>query len=73
MEGPAGNHIKNRHLFFVLGAGDDLAANLKKTAVRVAVRLNTSVEYLMNIPMDSLLELVDEIMEMDEERRNHGK
>jgi hypothetical protein len=47
--------------------------NLKKTAVRVAVRLNTSIEYLMNIPMDSLLELVDEIMEMDEERRNHGK
>lgn len=70
MERPAGDHIKNRNLFFVLGASDDLAKNLKKTAVRVAMRLNSSIEYLLNMPITSFLELVEEIIEADQERKN---
>lgn len=70
MERPAGDYFENCHLFFILGASEDLAQNLKKTAIRVAMRLNSSIEYLLNMPISSFLELVEEIIETDQERKN---
>lgn len=69
MERYAGNYIKNCHLFFILGASDDLAKNLKKTAIRAAMRVNSSVEYLVNMPIVDLIELVEEIVKSDEESK----
>ena len=73
MEGPAGDYITHCSLFFILGAGDELAQNLRKTAVRISMRLNSSIEYLLNIPIIQLMELVEEILEADEECRKRRK
>lgn len=69
MEGYADNYVTHCHPFFVLGASDDLAKNLKKTAIRVSMRLSSSVEYLLNLPIRQLMEIVEEIIEIDEEHR----
>ena len=68
MEGPAGYLFKNQHLFFILGASDDLIENLKKTAVRASMRLSSSIEYLLNMPIDQFMNLVEDIIEADEEK-----
>lgn len=67
MEGPAGNYFEDCSLFFVLGASDELIRNLKKTAIRVSMRLNSSLEYLLNMPISQFMDMVQEIIEMDEE------
>lgn len=73
MEGYADNYVTHCHPFFILGASDDLAANLKKTAIRISMRLSSSVEYLLNLPMRQLMEFVEEIIEIDEERKKHNE
>ena len=67
MEGSAGYIVQDQYLFFILGASDDLTDNLKKTAVRVSMRLSSSVEYLLNLPIGQFMELVEDIMEADQE------
>ena len=69
MEGPAVYHFKDKHLFFILGASDDLIGNLKKTAVRVSIRLSTSINDLLNMPIDQFMDLVEDIIEADEETK----
>lgn len=69
MERPAGNYIKDNCLFFILGASDELIWNLKKTAIRVSMRLNSSIEYLLNMPIAQFMDMVQDIIEMDEEDR----
>ena len=69
MERPAGNIIQDQCLFFILGASDDLTGNLKKTAVRVARRTGDSTEYLLNMPVNQFMELVEDIIEADEEEK----
>lgn len=77
MEGSAGYYLEDQHLFFILGASDDLVENLKKTAVRVSMRLSTSIEYLLNMPIRQFMDLVEGIIEADEEiehrRKQHRK
>lgn len=41
--------------------------NLKKAAVRVAMRSIGSIEYLLNLPIDHFMELVEDIIAADEE------
>lgn len=43
--------------------------NLKRIQIRVAMRLNSSIEYLSNMPISQFMELVNDIIEMDEEDR----
>lgn len=69
MERPAGNIVQDQCLFFILGASDDLTGNLKKTAVRVARRTGDSTEYLLNMPVNQFMELVEDIIEADEEEK----
>ena len=69
MERPAGNIIQDQCLFFIIGASDDLVSNLKKTAVRVAMRSGDSTEYLLNMPINQFMELVEDIIEAYEEAR----
>ncbi len=69
MERPAGNILQDKCLFFILGASDDLTGNLKKTAVRVARRTGDSTEYLLNMPIELFMELVEDIIEADEEEK----
>ncbi len=69
MERPTGDIIQDQRLFFILGASDDLIGNLKKTAVRVAMRLGDSTEYLLDMPIGQFMELVEDIIEADEEAR----
>lgn len=75
MERSAENNIENRSVFFILlGASDDLITNLKKLAIRLSIRLNTSIEYMVNMPMSQLLDLAQDIIEINEEdrqRRQH--
>jgi hypothetical protein len=52
---------------------DDFAVNLRKTAVRVSMRLSSSIEYLMNMPISEFVELVDEIIAIDDEERRRRK
>ena len=75
MEGYAVNIIKNYHLFFILGASeDDLAKKLRKIAIQVAMRTNSSIEYLLNLPINDLFELVEDINEIDRARKEaNGK
>ena len=40
-----------------------------KTAVRASMRLSSSVIDLMNLPIVEFMELVEEIVAVDEERR----
>jgi hypothetical protein len=68
VEGHAGYYVKDSDTFFILGAGDCFAENLRKTAVRVAMRLNSSIEYLMNMPISEFMTLVEDINEADKER-----
>lgn len=63
------HHRSYRSIFFILGASDDLVHNLKKIQIRVAMRLNSSIEYLCNMPISQFMELVNDIIEMDEEDR----
>lgn len=69
MEGLTGDIIEDNHLFFILGASDGLYENLRKTAVRVSMRLSSSMEYLLNMPVSQFLELVEDILEADEEAK----
>lgn len=70
MEGYGRDHIHGDVLFFIrLGAGDDFADNLFKTAVRVMMAEGQSMEYLENLPIPKFLKLVEEIIEVQEERR----
>lgn len=81
MEGHADNSVQDNSLFFILGASDDLVDNLRKTAVRVSMRLSSSIEYLLNMPIGQFMDLVEDIIETDEEtkqrheqmRRQRGK
>lgn len=70
MERYAGNHCKDQYLFFVLGASDELIENLKKIAIRVSMRLSSSVEYLVKLPIREFMGIVEEIIKIDRERRN---
>lgn len=67
MEGPAGYYFKDQYLFFILGASDDLMENLRKTAIRVSMRLSSSVEYLLKMPINQFMVLVEDIIEADDE------
>jgi hypothetical protein len=70
MEGYGLYQVQGGCLFFIsLNASDDLAKNLRKTAVRVSMRLSSSMEYLMNMPIKQFIEMVEEIIEIDEEDR----
>lgn len=74
MERSAEDNIENRSVFFILGASDDLITNLKKLAIRLSIRLNASIEYMVNMPMSQLLDLAQDIIEINEEdrqRRQH--
>lgn len=74
MERPTGDYIEDYSLFFILGASDDLIRNLRKTAIRVSIRLNSSIEYLLNMPISQFMELVQELIDMDkEDRRSRQK
>jgi len=42
---------------------------MKKLAIKISMRLNSSIEYLMKMPIDSLLELAESICEVDQERQ----
>lgn len=63
------HHRSYYSVFFILGASDDLVQNLKRIQIRVAMRLNSSIEYLSNMPISQFMELVNDIIEMDEEDR----
>ena len=69
MEGYETHHRSYYSVFFILGASDDLVQNLKRIQIRVAMRLNSSIEYLSNMPIAQFMELVNDIIEMDEEDR----
>lgn len=70
MEGHGRYHIHGNAVFFIqLGAGDDFADNLYKTAVRIMMAEGQSIEYLENMPIYKFLHLVEEIIEVQEERR----
>ena len=74
MEGYGRNHIRYHDAFFIrLGAGEDFADNLYKTAVRVMMNANLSIEYLERLPITKFLKLVEEIIEVQEERRKYAK
>lgn len=73
MEGSAADHVADCRLFFILGASDELTKNLKKTAIRVSMRLSSSIEYLLNMPIKQFMELVEEIIEIDEEQKKKQK
>lgn len=42
--------------------------NLRKTAIRVSMRLSSSVEYLLKMPINQFMVLVEDIIEADEEK-----
>lgn len=67
MEGSAGYHFKDQHLFFILGASDDLMENLRKTAVRISMRGLEHIKDLRNMPISQFMDLVEDIIEADEE------
>lgn len=69
MEGSSGYIVQDQCLFFILGASDDLIDNLKKMAVRVSMRLSSSIEYLLNMPIGQFMEMVEDIIEEDQENR----
>ena len=69
MEGYETHHSSYYSVVFILGASDDLVQNLKRIQIRVAMRLNSSIEYLSNMPISQFMELVNDIIEMDEEDR----
>nr|DAN82738.1 MAG TPA: hypothetical protein [Caudoviricetes sp.] len=69
MEGYETHHRPYYSVFFILGASDGLVQNLKRIQIRVAMRLNSSIEYLSNMPISQFMELVNDIIEMDEEDR----
>ncbi len=69
MERPAGDNGEDNCLFFILGASDDLTGNLRKTAVRVAMRFGGSLEYLLNLPIAQFMGLLEDIVETDEEAK----
>ena len=69
MERSASDYIEDYGLFFILGASDELMRNLKKTAIRVSIRLNSSIEYLLNMPISQFMDMVQELIDMDEEDR----
>jgi hypothetical protein len=68
VEGHAGDYVKDSDTFFILGAGERFAENLRKTAVRASMRLNCSIEYLMNMPIPEFITLVEDVNEADKER-----
>jgi hypothetical protein len=37
---------------------------VRKIAVRLSIRLNTSMEYFMNMPVRELIEIVEEVSEL---------
>lgn len=37
---------------------------LRKIAIRLSIRLNTSLEYFMNMPVRELIEIVEEVSEL---------
>ena len=37
---------------------------VRKIAVRLSIRLNTSMEYFMNMPVRELIEIVEEVSEI---------
>ena len=37
---------------------------VRKIAVRLSIRLNTSMEYFMNMPIRELIEIVEEVSEL---------
>lgn len=70
MERPGQHHSNNHVLFFnVIGAGDELIRDLKRITIRLSMRLNTSLEYLQNMPLLQVIDLLHEVVEMDEEDR----
>lgn len=70
MEGYGRNQSNGDVLFFIrLGAGNDFAENLFKTAVRIMMAEGQSMEYLENLPIPKFLKLVEEIIEVQEERK----
>ena len=69
MERYVRDYGKNHSSFFILGASDNLAQDMKKLAIKISMRLNSSIEYLMKMPIDSLLELAESICEVDQERQ----
>lgn len=73
MERPAGHYFKDRDLFFILGAGDQMIHNLKETAVRVTMRTGNDLGYLLNIPVRDLLEVVEMIIKADQEAKEARK
>lgn len=73
MEGPANNNFSYCALFFILGAGDQLFHNLKETAVSVSMRTSNSLSYLLNMPIQGLLEIVEMIVEVDRKSKEGRK
>lgn len=37
---------------------------VRRIAIRLSIRLNTSLEYFMNIPVRELIEIVEEVSEL---------
>lgn len=51
------------------GYSDDMTESLRKLAVMISMRLNTSVSELQNMPMEEILNLSSDIAEIDERRK----
>ena len=61
-------------LFFIrLGAGEDFADNLYRTAVRVMMSQGTDIAYLEGLPIWKFMRLVEEIIEVQREREEYRK
>ena len=42
---------------------------VRKIAIRLSIKLNTSMEYFMNIPVKELIEIVEEVSELGQQKR----
>ena len=74
MEGYGGYYFYGGSVFFIkLGAGEDFADNLYKTAVRVMMSEGTDIAYLERLPIWKFMRLVEEIIEVQREREERRK
>lgn len=69
MEGHGVDFLQDHDLFFALGAGPDFPKVLGKTAVRASMRGIGTVEYLENKPIRAFLDIIEEIVRIDNQRK----
>lgn len=47
-----------------MGISPNDGKTIRKIAIRLSIRLNTSLEYFMNMPVRELIEIVEEVSEL---------